>query len=270
MTTPVDEALEYLGRSDHRAYTLLVGGGSLFVTQYVFVWSGRAHLRGLLASVGLGRLADGIDLLASLVGLASLIVVLGYLTLVNRAVAAGDDTPPTFAPLTVSHWRTLLVRGVVAGVALGTTVVVLVRSLNTFVATVRSLSPPFTTEDVLVVYLYDLLTLVVVLVVFVYGPYVLLSVFLLLGRPRAGGKLARVLGFGNRNYLKGWGLMLVLLTLESDLLSYLNTLVTTGQLVQSRAGTDSLLGSFVTFYLLVSVVYLLSDALTDAGEEADE
>lgn len=270
MATRIDEALEYLGKADHRFYTMLVGGSLLFVSQYVFVWSGRAHIRQSLGYLGITRLAGVVDMVAVAVGLSSLVVVLGYLMLVSRDVAAGEDAPPRFTPLTVPHWRPLLTRGVVAGMALVVTAAALGASLNTLVATVLDLLPAYSRDAVLVGYLYDLLTLFVFWVLFFYGPYVLLAVFLLLGRRRADTDLLSILTFRNRTYLAAWGLMLVLLVFEGNLLSYLGAVVTERRFVQSSPGGRSLFNSFVTFYLLVSIVYLFSDALTDAGEDRSE
>lgn len=263
MTTRIDRSLDYLGKSDHRFYTMLVGGGFLYISQYVFVWGGQARIRE--ASSQYGVPADVAAHLAVGIGLSALIFDLGYLRLANRSVAAGEETPPRFHPLTVDRWRSLSVQGAVAAAALALTVGVLHLSLTEFVGLVLKVANHFE-----LFFLYDLLGVFVRGFLLVYGPYVLLSVFLVIGRQRPGRKLLSILRFGNRPYLVGWGLIVVLLTFEGSLLQYLSTLIKEAKPIQSQPGADSLLGSFVTFYLLVSIVYLLSDALTDADESSSE
>ncbi|PSQ09721.1 hypothetical protein BRC93_12180 [Halobacteriales archaeon QS_5_70_15] len=113
------------------------------------------------------------------------------------------------------------------------------------------------------IHLFDVLSFLVTLVVAFYVPYVLLAGVFLVGMDRDWSGLGPILVGTNRRYLPAWGLLIMLLLFNSDVASFVFDLVVKRRISLGAAGTGSVIAAFATFYLLVAIVYLFADALSD-------
>lgn len=259
MTTQIDEALDYLGKSDERFQTILIGGGLLFVSQYVFVFSGISTVTEYFASSELAFLTGTIRVVVLGIGMLAFVIPLGFLLEVNTAVAKGEETPPSFYPITVRRWFALTWRGLIGLAVFAGTVFVLIQGLNFALAEVNRLLPTMKLTGII----FDLIKPLTIVCILFFIPYVVLAVLLLFERERKRTRLRSILVFKNRSYLTAWVLAIILLVFNSDFISYLSELFSERRIFPTEPGSESIMAAFGSFYILVSIVYLFSKALTE-------
>ena len=269
MATRINDAMGYLGDSDERYETGIVGGSLLFVAEYVFLFSGRSHLAGLLRDLsgvygflGSETLLAAVDLTAVAVGFIAFTIPLGFLLTVVRDVSTGGENSPRFLSVDARFWLRLAYRGTKVVAVLGGIALVMFALLWTAVSLLFALTPPVSARTLWVIHLFDVFSFLVTLFVVFYVPYVLLAVFLLLGMDRDWFRLGPILIGLNRRYLTAWTLLIMLLLFNSDVASFVFDLVVNREISLPSAGTDSVIAAFATFYLLVAIVYLFADALS--------
>jgi hypothetical protein len=270
MASRINDAMGYLGDSDERYETGIVGGSLLFVAEHVYLFSGRSHLAGIIRDLsriygfhGSEALLEAVDLAAVAVGFLALTVPLGFLLTVVRDVSTGSGGSPTFLSVDARFWLRLAYRGTKVVAVLGTIAVVMFALVWTATSLLFALTPPVSARTLWVIRLLDVFSFLVTLVVVFYVPYVLLAGVFLLGMDRDWSGLGPILVGTNRRYPTAWGLLIMLLLFNSDVASFVFDLVVKRWISLGAAGTESVIAAFATFYLLVAIVYLFADALSD-------
>jgi len=269
MATRINDAMGYLGDSDERYETGIIGGSLLFVAEYVFLFSGRSRLADLLRDLsqvygflGSELLLAAVDLTAVAVGFLAFTIPLGFLLTVVRDVSAGGGDSPTFLSVDGRFWLRLAYRGTKVVAVLGAIALVVFALLWSAASLLFALTPPVSARTLWVIRLFDVFSFLVTLVVVLYVPYVLLAAFLLLGMDRDWARLGPILVGMNRRYLTAWVLLVMLLLFNSDVAAFVFEFVVNRRISLPAPGTDSVIAAFATFYLLVAIVYLFADALS--------
>lgn len=274
MASRIDDAMGYLGSSDERYETGIVGGSLLFVAEYVFVFSGRSEVVGALERLS-GRylvlgspvLLGAVDAAVLAAGFLSLTIPLGFLLTVVRDVSSGGGDTPTFLSVDARLWLRLAYRGTKVVLVLGVIAVVMFSLLRVLSSLLLLVTPATSAETLWVVYVFSAFSFFSSVFTVFYVPYVLLAVFIVLGTNRDWSLLGPILLGLNRRYLTAWALLVMLLLFNSDVASFVFDYVVEREVELPTAGTGSVLAAFATFYLLVAVVYLFADALSTPERE---
>lgn len=278
MASQISEALNYLGDSDERFETMMIGGGMLFFAEYVFLFEGPAevatNVQNVSAVVGPQTPTAPTEVAVATVGLVAVLVPLGFLMAVLECVSDRRERTPSFYPLAVRHWLGLLVRGARAGVALAITGAVLFQVVQVFTYVMQRTMPSGSRQTAWIIPVLDAASFLIIVFVILYVPYILLAVFIMVGRHRDWKTFARrlwvIATFRNATYRSTWVLLIVLLIFNSDVTSFVFEYLLHGNIRLPEAGPGSAIAAFVSFYLLVSIVYLFADAIPGTGKHQSQ
>jgi hypothetical protein len=281
LDTYIDEALEYMNRSDHKYQTTLIGGALLVFTQYAFIYFTPSNQVERWTVLSLGAV--------------SATVLIGYVMILIRRVSAGDDHPPRFTPITVSHVGSIVFNGLSGFAVVVGIVVAMFRLMNEILRVLQGYLISIEADGQLLitfliamnwgtfVYLLFLIPYVIVAFLLLFGQVVLPSVSRVFNRSdidsatvpaslstnvKTGFSGLRLLV--SKEYAYAWLLALVLLLFNTDVVLFVSNVVLNRQAFDPEFGTGTALSAFFSFYFLISVMYLFTDISSDVTHPAVE
>lgn len=275
MKSRIDEALDYLGGSDHRYQTTLIGGLLVLVAQYVFVY------------------ADSSSVVVRTVGVVSVAILVGYVLLVIGQVSDGNDQPPRFVPVTIDRGKSIVINGVIGLALVDAVIGVMYQLLQIALSRFQNWLGPVGSAWPLNTALLTAMNWSTYVYVLFLVPYVVVAVLLIYGRTRLWSSLrslwdsehmgvTRNLVVGlktvpselgllvSREYAYAWLLAVVLLLFNTDVVFFISNIVFDRQVFQPEFNTGTTLSAFFSFHFLVSIIYLFADVSRGMGQSGTE